>query len=206
MKHINLILNILFVGIFIATIVFIAGCEPPAGTGDKSSAPESGGISIVEVSLKESSRKMPTLSDIDPSVISQVISRPPPSKPKPVEESDEKGNQYELLSGKKEWGEVHPYYNFPGEFIYYVGEKEFDKFLNHNKSEKNISNILEFIKYFKFTKEEFIKLLNDSTKEGDDRKAYYAGYDPDVLFSDDPELIQKYYFDDRTWEKRGWNP
>ena len=107
--------------------------------------------------------------------------------------------------------EVHlmDYHTFAGYYIDYVGQENFNKWIeqsdvvNYDERGNPIfengcsvpkCTIYEFIKYFGISREEFYDLWYYS------RVYYLWDHDPDLLFSDDIELIDKYYR--RTYDEQ----
>jgi len=97
---------------------------------------------------------------------------------------------------------IPEYHIFPHNYTYYVGENKFFEWINgierydYDKNGKLIyhdgcrvpnGNIYEFIKYFNISKEEFYDLWYYSSSY------YFNDHNPDILFSDDMDLIEEYY-------------
>jgi len=125
-------------------------------------------------------------------------------------EANISGDEENLFHGEM-LTEAHlmDYHNCPGIFIDYVGRNNFDEWIKqtdvinydeagHPIFENGCSvpkcTIYEFIKYFGISREEFHDLWYYS------RVYYLWDYNPDILFSDDIELIDKYYR--RTYDEQ----
>ena len=80
------------------------------------------------------------------------------------------------------------YHAISGDLIQQVGFNEFDAWTKITNDNLELSNIVEFVKYFEFDKLLFQSLINTKTS------LYYRfDYNIDVIYSEDTYLIEKYY-------------
>ena len=103
------------------------------------------------------------------------------------------------------------YHSYPGELIDYIGEKFYDwVYTVESQPDSDLTddcpyshcNIIECLKYFDISEEEFTELYYTSLY-------YYKMYDPELMYSENTTEIQNFFLDDMTgeenleFEKRG---